>query len=278
MILKNLWRRRTRSFLTVLGIAIGVAAVVALGTIANAFLENYGSAVGLSNDILVSQANAFDVAFSNLDENLGQRLQTVPGVEEVEAGVYGWIVTEDMPFFMIFGYEPNTVAMQHYRIVEGKPITGPKQIAIGRQAAEGLKKEVDDKLRIYGVPYHIVGIYETGQGLEESGGVVVLEDGQEIVGKQREVSLFQVGLARGADIDQVIERIEALDDDILASKSSEYEVNETYTNMMQGFAWGIAAIAVIIGGLGMMNAMVMSVLERTREIGTLRAVGWSRWR
>jgi len=278
MVLKNLWRRRTRSFLTVLGIAIGVAAVVALGTIANAFLENYGNAVGLSNDILVSQANAFDVAFSNLDENLGQRLQTVPGVEEVEAGVYGWIVTEDMPFFMIFGYEPNTVAMQHYRIVEGKPVTGPKQIALGRQAAEGLKKGIDDKLRIYGVPYHIVGIYETGQGLEESGGVVVLEDGQEIVGKQREVSLFQVGLVRGADIDQVIERIEALDDDILATKSSEYEVNETYTDMMQGFAWGIAAIAVIIGGLGMMNAMVMSVLERTREIGTLRAVGWSRWR
>ncbi len=40
----------------------------------------------------------------------------------------------------------------------------------------------------------------------------------------------------------------------------------------------MAAIAILIGGLGMMSAMVMSVLERTREIGTLRAVGWSRWR
>ena len=46
--------------------------------------------------------------------------------------------------------------------------------------------------------------------------------------------------------------------------------------MMQGFAWGIAAIAIIVGGLGMMNAMVMSVMERTREIGTLRALGWRR--
>ena len=278
MILKNLWRRRTRSFLTVLGIAIGVAAVVALSTIADAFLENYGGAVGLSNDLLISQANAFDVAFSNLDEDLGQRLRTVPGVEEVEAGVYGWIVTDEMPFFLIFGYEPNTVAMQHYRIVEGKPVTGPKQIIIGQQAAESLKKNVDDKLRIYGVPYQIVGIYETGQGMEESGGVVVLEDAQDIVRKQREVSLFQIGLTRGADIDQVIERIEAIDDDIVVTISSEYEVNEAYADYMEGFALGVAAIAVIIGGLGMMNAMVMSVLERTREIGTLRAVGWSRWR
>ena len=278
MILKNLWRRRTRSFLTVLGIAIGVAAVVALSTIADAFLENFGGAVGLSNDLLISQANTLDVSMSNLDEDLGQRLQNVPGVEEVEPGVYGFITTDDMPFFLIFGYELNTVAMQHYRIVEGKPVTGPKQIIIGQQAAESMKKAVEDKLRINGVPYEIVGIYETGQGMEESGGVVVLEDAQDIVSKQREVTLFQLGLARGVDIDQVIERIESLDDDLVATISSEYEVNEAYSSYMEGFALGIAAIAVIIGGLGMMNAMVMSVLERTREIGTLRAVGWGRWR
>jgi len=270
MIIKNLWRRRTRSFLTILGIAIGVAAVVALSTIADAFLQNFGSAVGLNNDLLISQANALDVSMSNLDEDLELRLQNVPGVEEVEPGVYGWITMDEVPFFL--------VAMQHYRIVEGKPVTGPKQIILGAQAAESMKKNVEDKLRINGVPYEIVGIYETGQGMEESGGVVILEDAQDIVSKQREVSLFQLGLARGVDIEQVVERIESLDDDIVATISSEYEVNETYAAMLDGFAMGVAAIAVIIGGLGMMNAMVMSVLERTREIGTLRAVGWGRWR
>lgn len=278
MILKNLWRRRTRSFLTILGIAIGVAAVVGLGAIAQGFSQNYGAAVGLSNDVLVTQANAFDAAFSNLDEDLGQRLQAIPGVETVEPGVYGWIVTDEMPFFLLFGYEPGTIAMEHYRIVEGKPVTGPKQIAIGRRAQEGLKKNVGDILRIQGTPYQVVGIYETGAGMEESGGVVVLADAQDITQKQRKVSLFQVGISRGADIDQVIQRIEAVDDDLVASKASEYETNEAYSNYLQGFAWGIAAIAIIVGGLGMMNAMVMSVLERTREIGTLRAVGWSRRR
>ena len=43
-------------------------------------------------------------------------------------------------------------------------------------------------------------------------------------------------------------------------------------------AWGIAAIAIVIGGLGMMNTMVMSVFERTREVGVLRAVGWGKRR
>ena len=62
MILKNLIRRPMRSLLTLLGIAIGVATVVSLGAMAQGMMKNYGSVVGLSNDLLVSQANAFDVA------------------------------------------------------------------------------------------------------------------------------------------------------------------------------------------------------------------------
>ena len=128
------------------------------------------------------------------------------------------------------------------------------------------------------MPYRIVGIYETGQGMEESGGVVVLEDAQTIAQKERKVSLFQVGLRKGADADVVIERIESLDKDVTVSTASGYSASEQWTDYLQGFAWGVSAIAILIGGLGMMSAMVMSVLERTREIGTLRAVGWSRWR
>ncbi len=276
MILKNLWRRPTRSFLTVLGIAIGVAAVVALGAMAEGMIQNYGTAIGMSSDLLVIQANALDPLFSTLDEEMGQRLAAVPGVETVDPGVYTWIATDEMPFFLIFGYPAGSMATTHYRIVEGKPVTGPKQIALGRRAAESLKKAVDDTVRLYGVPYHIVGIYETGQGMEESGGLVILADGQDIAQKTRKVSLFQVGVRKNVDIDQVKRRIESLDKVLSVNIASEYNAAEQYTGLMQGYAWGIAAVAIIVGGLGMMNAMVMSVMERTREIGTLRALGWRR--
>ena len=204
--------------------------------------------------------------------------KAIPGVNNVEAGIFGWINLDQSPYFLIFGYAPNSVAMQHYRIVAGKPVTGPRQIVIGRRGAEALDKKIDERLRIYGVPYQIVGLYETGQGMEESGGVVTLEDAQTITQKQRQVSLFQVGLRPNVDINQVMQRIKNLDKAITVSKSSEYEGSKQWTGYLQGFARGIAAIAISIGGLGMMSAMVMSVLERTREIGTLRAVGWSRWR
>ena len=277
MIFKNLWRRRTRSGLTVLGIAIGVAAVVALGAIAQGISQNYGHILGASNDLLVTQANSYDAILSTLDEELGQRIQAVPGVASVEPGVFTFVATEDLAYFLIFGYDPGTVAARHYRIVEGKTVSGPRQIAVGRRGADALHKKVNDTLRIYGVAYQIVGIYETGQGLEESGGLVTLADAQTIAQKQRKVSLFQVALRPRSDINQVMQRIEAISKDLAVSKASEYEGSQQWTGMLQGFAWSIAAIAILIGGLGMMNAMVMSVLERTREIGTLRAVGWRRW-
>ena len=278
MILKNLWRRRIRSLLTLFGIAIGVAAVVGLNAMALGMGQNYGTAVGVSNDLLVSQANAIDIAFSSLDAELGQRLQAVPGVRAVEPGVYGWIATDDVPYFLIYGYEPEATAMHHYRVVEGKPVTGPKQIILGRRAADDMRKGIGDNLHIYGRPYQVVGIYETGQGMEESGGVVTLGNAQEITQKSGKVSLFQLGLQRGTDIDAVKARIATIDKNLVASTSSDQEANQQWTGMMQGFAWGVSAIAILIGGLGMMNAMVMSVLERTREIGTLRAIGWTRRR
>jgi ABC-type antimicrobial peptide transport system permease subunit len=278
MILKNLIRRPMRTLLTLLGIAIGVAAVVALGAMAQGMMVNYGSAVGVSNDLLVIQADALDPLFSALDDTFETRIQAVPGVENVDPGVYAWIATDEMPFFLVYGYQPHSPAMGHYRIVAGKPVTGPKQIALGGRAAESLKKGVDDTVRLYGVPYRVVGIYETGQGMEESGGVVTLADAQDIAGKPRKVSLYQVGLRRNADADQVVRRIESLDKTLSVNKASEYNATEQWSGMLTGFAWGIAAIAIIIGGLGMMNAMVMSVMERTREIGTLRALGWTRGR
>ncbi|MBK8048970.1 MAG: ABC transporter permease [Anaerolineales bacterium] len=278
MILRNLWRRATRSMLTILGIAVGVATVVALGAMANGIATNYGNVLGLSNDLLVTQANTYDVIYSSLDETIGDRMLAIPDVANVDPGVFTWISFTETPYFLVYGYPVGSVAMEHYRVVEGKPITGSGQIVLGRRGADALKRGVDDTIRLNGQPFRIVGIYETGQGMEESGGVVTLTDAQTISQKERKVSLFQVGLRPGANIDAVIARIEGLDKEITATTASGYGASQQWTSSLQGLAWGISFIAILIGGLGMMSAMVMSVLERTREIGTLRAVGWTRGR
>ena len=87
MILHNLWRRFTRSILTILGIAVGVASVVSLGAMANGMADNYGNAIGLSNDLVVTQKDAMDVVFSSLDEAV-ERLQRLFDEDEQD-GVGG---------------------------------------------------------------------------------------------------------------------------------------------------------------------------------------------
>jgi putative ABC transport system permease protein len=60
--------------------------------------------------------------------------------------------------------------------------------------------------------------------------------------------------------------------------ASDFAEDLNDLQMMEASTWGISAMALIVGGLGMTNTMVMSVWERTREIGVLRALGWRRWR
>ncbi len=281
MIVRNLIRRRTRTLLTLLGIAMGVSAVVAMGIIAEGLINNWGNLLsGSGADLLVIQKGAMDASFSSLDEVLGERIAAVPDVASVDGGVMAYVSTEGLPFLLILGYEPQSPPAAHFRIIEGEPVRSSRQIALGRRAMESLKKQIGDTVRIYSTPYRIVGVYETGQAMEESGGLVTLRDGQEIAQKTRQVSLFQVRLRPQAlsRIDSVIERIERIVPDVSVSRAADYGLQMEWADMTRAFAWGIAFIAIIVGGLGMMNTMVMSVYERTREIGVLRAVGWGRGR
>ena len=105
MIFKNLLRRKGRTFLTVLGISIGVAAIVALGALADGMQAGYDSFLTGSNaDLILSQAEAMDVSLSSIDESVGQDLLAMSEVSEVSAMMQGMAQTEGVPYFFVFGY------------------------------------------------------------------------------------------------------------------------------------------------------------------------------
>ena len=279
MILRNLLRRRTRTLLTLLSIAVGVAAVVALGAMAEGLVNNYtGLVSGSEADLLVLQADAMDVAFSAVDETVAERIAKLPDVVEVDGVVYGWLTAAELDFFIIFGHEPRSRAIEHFRLVEGTSLTGGRQMLLGKAAAKALDKSVGDMMRIYGAPYEVVGIFETGEAMEEGAGVISLEEAQEQFGKQRQVSMFQVYLRNVDQAEAVQDRIEKLFPKLTASRAKDYGLQVEWLGYVKAMAWGVALIAVVLGGLAMMNTMIMTVFERTREIGTLRALGWRRGR
>ncbi len=188
---------------------------------------------------------------------------------------------KDPPSFYIFGYDPEGFAIDHFRIVEGQSLdevrrVRGKPLLLGKGAAESLDKTVGDTLRITGGTFRIVGIYETGDAFEESAAVIPLEEAQPLLIQPRRVSLYYLRLRDPEGEARLRQRVERSLPELSVSSTSEFADRQDMIKYLVGFAWGIAALAVIIGGVTMMNTLLMSVFERTREIGLLRAVGWRR--
>ena len=275
--LRNLWRRRTRTILTVLGIAIGIAAIVALTGLMDGMAEGYTDmAMGSEIDLMALEADVSDMGYSTIDERVGARLAGLPDVAGVAGTGFAFTTTEEMPFFIMWGYNPREFAVDHFKIVEGEPLATNRQMILGRQAAETLGREVGDTIRVLDSSFRVVGIFETGVPWEEVGGVITLRDAQRLAGRPHQVTMYGIKLRDPGKADEVKAYIDANFPEIDVSLTSEFAENIPDLQASQQMVGQIAFLAVLIGGVGMLNTMLMSVLERTREIGVLRALGWRR--
>jgi ABC-type antimicrobial peptide transport system permease subunit len=286
MIFKNLLRRKGRTILTIFSIAIGVAAIVALGALADGVQTGYDSFLtGSKADLVISQPDAMDVSLSIIDESISRELAVMPEVAAISPMIQSFVQTEDVPYFFIFGYPEDSFILGRFTIIDGVGLNSReaqraqgKPIMLGATAAEVLEKHPGDTLRLTESVFRIVGIYETGKDLEDSGAVLPLNEAQELLGMQHKVSLFYVQLEDPSLSDRLEERVGRLWSDVAISSTESYADKQLMGNYMQGFAWSIAGLSIVIGGIGMMNSQLMAVMERTREIGVLRSVGWNKRR
>ncbi|MBC7317385.1 MAG: ABC transporter permease, partial [Chloroflexi bacterium] len=124
MILRNLLRRPTRTILTIVGIAVGIAAIVTLVSLAKGLVTNYVEATNRTDaDIILQavqkregQAISFGIGF---DESLADRVRAMPEVKDASSVIYTLARVEGMPFFIVFGYEPDQPGIRHFHVTEG---------------------------------------------------------------------------------------------------------------------------------------------------------------
>ena len=280
MTLKNLLRRKTRTILTLLAIGIGIGSVVAMGGIFDGFMNQLTDMIGGSNAHLAAiERDVSDFGYSAIDERVGARLAAHPDIKHVTGVVFAILFeVGDAPFFLTFGYHPQEAGIAHFKVVEGEPLTANRQIVMGRNAAESMGVQIGDTVRLGESAFRVVGVYETGTGWEDTGALITRRDSQVLAGKPRQVSMYTIELKDPTRAEELVAELEAEFPEIDLSITAEFA--ESLPDMESGKAMmgGLAVLMALVGSVGMTNTILMSVLERTREIGVFRALGWSRRR
>ena len=298
-VLRNLARERLRSFLTLLGILIGMAGVVALLSISTGLRSYIGGQLDkLGSDLVfISPGEGSSVesmmlmglggAFDNSDK---LTLENTQGVKDVWSRItipklisFG---DESVPLMISggdIGFTEYAYGQELYKIESGRLLTRndfnevvlPKEIA---DDAFSKKIRVGDKLGIGGEEFTVVGIISMPSG--NMGGMVVFVPLKAITDIFHDDSISTFVLRVEGDPELVAERIKdklerergTEDFQVVTSSDRVNAVNAiiTLVNVVLG---GVAAIALVIGALGIMNTMYMSISEKTREIGIMKAIG-----
>jgi len=299
-ILKNLTRRRTRTALTVLGLAVAVGSMIALLAVKNnvedAALRSFNRR---GVDLVVTQAGKTSELNSDFSEDLVEQARKLADV--ARDGGISEAVVEVMPLMrengtvwepaiMVQGWRADNQAFSDIELQSGRFLREGDvgKVMLGSKLAADLEKGPGDTI-ILGVDskYEVVGVYKSFVVFEDRAVTMLMKEAQKLTGKR--VTGFSVRAATNAkrrtpEADEAIarlkEQIEALHDPkdpvvrLTARNPDDYVNSIAQLQVVRAMTWMVGIIAVAIGVIGMLNTMIMSVLERTQEIGILRAVGW----
>ncbi len=309
--LESLSGNKLRSGLTVLGIVIGVAAVIAMLAVGTGAQESItGSISGIGTNLLfVFRGDMGDNIRNPKPLTLGDadalRDQfAAPSIAAVAPALQGNGVVSfggEQAAPQIYGVTPEYFQARNYNITEGELITEEhilgraSVVLLGPEVAENLFGHADgvtgETVRIEGQPFRVIGVLES-----KGGGSFGSQDNVVIV----PFSTAQTRLIRRSTSDRVdIIFVQAVSGDVVQQASEEIAqilrtrhrtpvgaddftiftqqdllaTFESITGILTIFLGGIAGISLLVGGIGIMNIMLVSVTERTREIGLRKALG-----
>ncbi|MEM6980442.1 MAG: ABC transporter permease [Planctomycetota bacterium] len=287
MSLRNVFRRPLRSSLTLIAVGLAVCAVVSLVGIATGFRDTFMDFYqGAGVDLLVVRSGSARRLTSTLDESLGDKIAAIDGVADVIPGLADVVSFPDDGLYVVpvSGLEPETQVFDAMEPISGRRLlkSDTNAVMVGVTLAGSLGKETGDTLDVVdGEPFEIVGVFESFNVLQNGSLVVSTPQLQRLMGREGEVSGFSILMTDATDsaaMDHIISEVESLESEIKVRPTQEHVESLSEIQLAVAMAWLTSTVATLIGAVGVLNTMFMSIQERTLEIGLLRAVGWTRRR
>lgn len=297
LILKNPFRNRTRASLAIIGIAIGIATIVALGLVTSALQSSTQTTLKAGEAEITVMANGSNSFQSSADLNMAQvaEIKKISGVKDA-AGVLSEEISSGSSSssssssgsgfgrgggqggFSVTGIDSSKLSLVG---INESSINGTifnnsaNEVIIGKTAAQNQNKTIGDNITLYNQTFKIVGIYETGSFMTDGGAYMSLSKLQNLTSNTNKVSNIEVKVNDNANVTQVSQAITNTYPKLATTTAADQaNMINSVLNVINTGTWAISLLAILIGGIGVINTMIMSVYERTREIGVLKAVGW----
>lgn len=276
MLWGNMCARPLRSALSVLAVCIQVVLILMIVGLTSGVVSEWGKRVeGVGADILVQPPNSsIFIAFSSavMQESVGEQIAAVPGVDEVAPTL---VIMDQSHFAMVYGidYRRFNALSKGFLFLAGRPFASPDEALADDIAAQTGHLKVGDKITLLNHDFTLTGIVAHGKGARY---FIPIKAAQVIAGADKRVSMFYVR-SKG-DTEGTRGEIVKLLPTHRVRSMAEYLTLMNSSNLpeLKPFIRTMVGLGVVISFLVVLLTMHTMVMERTREIGILKALGSSR--